>query len=158
MTDTSPRTITDPRLGARLHARYLIEDRLGHGGMATVYRARAELLGRDVAIKVMHPALAHDPELVERFRREATSAARLSHPNVVTVYDCGEDNGCLFIVMDLVDGTTLRALLDRFGHFDVQTARHVARGVASALDHAHAKGIVQRDMKPENILLTPEGD
>jgi len=158
MSDMGPQTITDPRIGSRLHARYLIEDRLGHGGMATVYRARDELLGRDVAIKVMHPALAHDPELVERFRREATSAARLSHPNVVTVYDCGEDGGALFIVMELVDGTTLRALLDRFGHFDVQTARHVARSVGAALDHAHAKGIVHRDMKPENILLTPDGD
>src|SRR5919198_4738237 len=74
-------TSTDARIGTRLSARYLIEDRIGHGGMATVYRARDELLGRDVAIKVMHPALAHDPELVDRFRREATSAARLSHPN-----------------------------------------------------------------------------
>jgi serine/threonine-protein kinase len=82
----------------------------------------------------------------------------LSHPNVVTVYDCGEDNGALFIVMELVDGTTLRSLLERFGHFDVQTTRHVARGVAAALDHAHAKGIVHRDVKPENILLTPDGD
>jgi serine/threonine protein kinase len=161
MTDITTQvgqTLGDPRIGSRLHSRYLVEERLGHGGMATVYRARDELLGRDVAIKVMHPALAYDPELVERFRREATSAARLSHPNIVTVYDCGSDNGALFIVMELVDGTTLRTLLDRFGHFDTQTSRHVARGVASALDHAHAKGIVHRDVKPENILLTPTGD
>ena len=157
MSDITTRT--DPHIGTRLHSRYLIEERLGRGGMATVYRARDELLGRDVAVKVMHPALAHDTELVDRFRREASSAARLSHPNVVTVYDCGEDGaGALFIVMELVEGTTLRSLLDRFRHFDIQTARHVARGIAAALDHAHAKGIVHRDVKPENILLTPAGD
>ena len=161
MTDARLRpgpTLVDARVGARLGARYLVEERLGRGGMATVYRARDELLGRDVAVKVMHPAFADDAELVERFRREATSAARLSHPNIVTVYDCGEDHGALFIVMELVDGTTLRSVLERFGHFDTQTARHVVRGVAAALDHAHTKGIVHRDVKPENILLTPKGD
>jgi serine/threonine-protein kinase len=161
MSDVRPstgQTLHDPRVGSRLSSRYVIEERLGHGGMATVYRAHDELLGRRVAVKVLHPALAHDPELVERFRREATSAARLSHPNIVAVYDCGEDAGELFIVMELVEGTTLRALLERFGRFDAQTTRHAVRGIAAALDHAHAKGIVHRDVKPENILLTPGGD
>lgn len=148
---------TDPRIGTRLASRYLIEARIGTGGMAGVYRARDELLGRGVAVKVLHPSLAHSPELVERFRREATSAARLSHPSIVAVYDSGEADGVLFIVMEHVEGITLRSLLDRFGHFDPPTTRHVARGVADALDHAHTKGIVHRDVKPENILLSPQG-
>ncbi len=125
--------------------------------MATVYQARDEILGRDVAVKIMHTALATDPTFAERFRREAQNAARLSHPNVVTVYDCGQADGDAFIVMELVGGTTLRNLLERFGRLDIDTARHVARGVAEALDHAHTKGIVHRDVKPENVLVTPDG-
>jgi eukaryotic-like serine/threonine-protein kinase len=151
-------TTSDPRVGARLAGRYRLERRIASGGMATVYSARDEVLGRDVAIKLMHPALSHDASFAERFRREAQSAARLNHPNIVTVYDTGETDNDLFIVMELVDGTTLRSLLERFGRFDSPTARHVARGVASALDHAHAKGLVHRDVKPENVLLTPQGD
>src|SRR5688500_892439 len=158
----------DPRVGLRLGGRYLIEDRIDSGGMAVVYRARDEILGRSVAVKIMHPSLAADGTFAERFRAEAQNAARLSHPNICAVYDYGEtppdatpfggtgtERGDLYIVMELVDGTTLRALLERFGHLDVPTSRHVARGVASALDHAHNKGIIHRDVKPENVLLTP---
>jgi serine/threonine-protein kinase len=147
----------DPRIGSYLANRYRIEARVERGGMATVYRARDEILGRDVAIKVMHAGLAGDPTFLERFRREAQNAARLSHPNVVAVYDCGAADGEPYIVMELVDGTTLRSLLERFGRLDTRTARHVARGVAAALDHAHSKGIVHRDVKPENVLVTPDG-
>lgn len=147
----------DPRVGSRLAGRYRIEARVERGGMATVYRARDEILGRDVALKIMHASLATDPSFAERFRREAQSAARLSHPNVVTVYDCGAADGDSYIVMELVDGTTLRSLIERFGRLDPPTVRHVARGIAAALDHAHAKGIVHRDMKPENVLVTPDG-
>ena len=147
----------DSRVGTRLDARYRIEARLERGGMATVYRARDEILGRDVAIKIMHPALATDPTFAERFRREAQNAARLSHPNVVAVYDCGQAEGDAFIVMEFIDGTTLRTLLERFGRLDTDTTRHVARGISEALDHAHAKGIVHRDVKPENVLVTPDG-
>lgn len=155
-------TRTDPRVGARLANRYRIEQRLDAGGMATVYQARDEILNRDVAIKIMHPALAADGSFVERFRNEGQNAARLSHPNIVTVYDYGEgDAGAgqqdLFMVMELCEGTTLRTLLERFGRLDPPTARHVTRGIAAALDHAHSKGIVHRDVKPENILLTPDG-
>ncbi len=155
-------TRQDTRVGARLANRYTIEERLSSGGMATVYRATDEILGRQVAVKIMHPALAADPSFVERFRQEGQNAARLSHPNVVTVYDYGEaqlgyGQPDLFIVMELVEGTTLRSLLERFGRLDPPMARHVARGVAAALDHAHAKGIVHRDIKPENVLLTPDG-
>ncbi len=151
-------TVYDHRIGLRFGSRYRLEERLSSGGMATVYRARDEILGRDVAVKVMHPALIADPAFEQRFRAEAQNAARLNHPNVVAVYDCGESDGDLYIVMELVEGTTLRTLLERFGRLDPPTSRHVARGVAAALDHAHAKGIVHRDIKPENILLTPDGE
>ncbi len=150
-------TKADWRVGTTLAGRYRLDDRIAAGGMATVYRARDTSLGRDVAIKVMHPALAADRSFVERFRAEATNAARLSHPNIVTVYDAVEADGTLFIVMELCEGITLRALLDRFGHLDPPTVRHVARGIGSALDHAHRSGIVHRDVKPENVILTPDG-
>jgi serine/threonine-protein kinase len=155
MTNTG--TVSDHRIGLRFGSRYRLEERLSSGGMATVYRGRDEILGRDIAVKVMHPSLASDPTFEQRFRAEAQNAARLSHPNVVAVYDCGEWEGDLYIVMELVNGTTLRALLERFGRLDPPTARHVARGVGAALDHAHMKGIVHRDIKPENILVTPDG-
>jgi serine/threonine-protein kinase len=152
----------DHRVGVRLANRYTISERVSSGGMATVYRATDEILGRTVAVKVMHPALAADPSFVERFRREGQNVARLSHPNVATVYDYGEASignltPDLFMVMELVEGTTLRSLLERFGRLDAPMARHVARGVAAALDHAHNKGIVHRDVKPENVMLTPDG-
>jgi serine/threonine-protein kinase len=150
-------TRIDPRVGTVLAGRYRLDARVDAGGMATVYRATDAVLGREVAVKIMHPALAADPTFSERFRGEAQNAARLGHPNICAVYDYGEAGQDLFIVMELVDGTTLRSLLDRFGRLDTNTARHVARGIASALDHAHAKGFIHRDVKPENVLLTPDG-
>ncbi len=158
MSDVSLKT--DPRMGALVSGRYRMETRIERGGMATVYRARDEILGRDVAVKVMHPSLANDPTFAERFRWEAQNAARLSHPNIVPVYDCGTFNdtgGEPYIVMELVEGTTLRSLLERFGRLDPPTVRHVAKGIAAALDHSHSKGIVHRDVKPENVLVTPDG-
>lgn len=152
------RTSSDPRIGAVLGGRYRLDAPLASGGMATVYRGTDEILGREVAVKIMHPSLATDPGFVERFRREAQTAARLNHPNVVTVHDCGDVDDTLFIVMELVEGTTLRELLSDFGRLDPQTARHMVAGVAAALDHAHAKGLVHRDVKPENVLVTPDGN
>jgi eukaryotic-like serine/threonine-protein kinase len=154
---TDARTSMDARIGSTLGARYRLEARLASGGMAVVYRAADEVLGRTVAVKVMHHALTDDAGFVERFRREARSAARLNHPNVVTIHDTGEENGTLYIVMELVEGTSLRELLDRFGRLDLDTTRHVVSGVAAALDHAHAGGVVHRDVKPENVLLTSDG-
>src|SRR5687768_14799559 len=113
----------DPRVGTRLAARYHVEARIERGGMATVYRARDEILGRDVAVKVMHASLADDPAFAERFRWEAQNAARLSHPNIAAVYDCGTADGEPYIVMELVDGTTLRSLLERFQRLDPPTTR-----------------------------------
>lgn len=155
MNETS--TATDPRLGTRLAGRYRLEARIDRGGMATVYRGRDEILGRDVAVKVMHAWFADDPAFAQRFKLEAQNAARLNHPNVVAVYDCGEAEREPYIVMELVDGTALRSLLERFTRLDPPTVRHVVRGVAAALDHAHAKGIAHRDVKPENVLVTPDG-
>lgn len=151
------RTSSDPRIGAVLGGRYRLDAPLASGGMATVYRGTDEILGREVAVKIMHPSLATDHGFVERFRREAQTAARLNHPNVVTVHDCGDVDDTLFIVMELVEGTTLRELLSDFGRLDPQTARHMVAGVAAALDHAHTKGLVHRDVKPENVLVTPDG-
>jgi serine/threonine-protein kinase len=150
-------TRTDHRVGSVLAGRYRLDARVDAGGMATVYRATDEVLGREVAVKIMHPALAADSTFSERFRGEAQNAARLGHANICAVYDYGESGDDLFIVMELVDGTTLRSLLERFGRLDVNTARHVTRGIAAALDHAHSKGIIHRDVKPENVLLTPDG-
>lgn len=148
----------DSRIGDVLGGRYRLDAPLASGGMAAVYRGTDEILGRQVAVKIMHPALAGDGGFVERFRMEAQNAARLNHPNVVTVHDCGDVDDTLFIVMELVEGTTLRELLVDFGRLDPDTARHMVAGVAAALDHAHAKGLVHRDVKPENVLVTPDGN
>jgi len=150
-------TSTDPRVGSRLGSRYRLDARIAAGGMAVVYRGTDEVLGRPVAVKLMHPALGTDPGFVERFRREAQNAARLNHANVAMVHDWGTEDGCAYMVMELVEGTSLRDLVERFGRLDVDTVRSVVAGVAAALDHAHERGIVHRDIKPENVLLTGAG-
>lgn len=150
-------TAIDPRIGTQLAGRYQIEDRIAVGGMATVYRGTDELLGRRVAVKIMHPALAADVGFVTRFRAEAKNAARLNHPNLAMVHDTGQTDDAVFIVLELVEGTSLRDLLDRFGHIDADAARRTLAGISEALDHAHERGIVHRDIKPENILLTESG-
>ncbi|MBI4578000.1 MAG: protein kinase [Planctomycetes bacterium] len=130
---------------------------IGSGGMGSVYRARDEALDREVAIKVLPPGLAEDPELVRRLRREARLAARVDHPNVATVYRFGEDEGVLYIAMRLVRGPTLAGVLREGGALDWRVALRVAREVALALDAAHAVGLVHRDVKPDNVLLEPVG-
>ena len=125
--------------------------------MATVWLGRDELLGRRVAVKTLHADLAADENLRGRFRHEAVAAAALSHPNIVATYDTGDDDGTAFIVMELVDGESLRQLLDRKGALDPAPAVSIARQVAAALDHAHRNGIIHRDIKPANVFVPREG-
>jgi len=137
--------------------RYELIELIGEGGAARVYRARDHLLGRDVAVKILRSELAGDPQFSERFRREATAAAGLSHPNIAQVFDIGVEDGAYYYVMELVPGGTLRALLDQRGVLPTEKALELAEEVASALAHAHDSGIIHRDIKPLNILLTRDG-
>lgn len=144
-------------IGRILTGRYRLEERVGHGGMAEVYRATDLLLSRAVAVKVLLPQFASDEEFVERFRREAQAAASLSHPNVVNIFDVGEDAGTHFIVMEYVRGRTLRAVLQERGPLAVGEALDIATQVAGALAAAHSQGLVHRDVKPANILISLSG-
>jgi len=144
-------------VGQILSGRYRLEERVGHGGMAEVYRATDLLLERAVAVKILHPQFASDEEFVQRFRREAQAAASLSHPNVVNIFDVGEDAGTYYIVMEYVRGRTLRALLQERGPLPVHEALDVAAQVAGALAAAHSQGLVHRDVKPANILISTSG-
>ncbi len=132
--------------------RYVLESKLGSGGMGTVWKAHDTLLDRTVAVKLLHEGLAEDENFAERFRREARNAASLGHPNVVTVYDTGEDV-VPFIVMEYVDGESLHRLLSRHGPLPVEDAARIARSILAALDHAHGRALVHRDMKPANVLF-----
>jgi serine/threonine-protein kinase len=138
--------------------RYQVITKVAAGGMGEVYRAHDAVLGREVALKVLHPQLAGDRGFVDRFRREARAAAVLNHPNIVGVYDWGTtDNGTYFMVMEYVPGHNLRALLAEYGRLEPQQVGEVTLQVLSALEHAHGHGIVHRDVKPENILIARDG-
>jgi serine/threonine-protein kinase len=130
---------------------------LGEGGFAAVFRVRDNTLGRDVAVKVLDPALAPSPTLAERFVREAQTIARLEHPHIVPIYEVGKQGGLLYIVMRCVDGPSLRQLLARQQRLAVRDAASIARQVADALAYAHTEGVVHRDVKPDNILLDRHG-
>ena len=144
-------------IGRVVDGRYAVEARVARGGMATVYRARDRRLDREVALKVMHAHLADDPEFTDRFIREARSAARLSDPGVVAVFDQGEDDGLLFLAMEYLKGRTLREVLAERGVLTPAEALDVVEPVLAALAAAHAAGIVHRDVKPENVILTDDG-
>ncbi|HEY5024640.1 MAG TPA: Stk1 family PASTA domain-containing Ser/Thr kinase [Acidimicrobiales bacterium] len=140
-----------------LSGRYELSHLVARGGMAEVYRARDQLLDRPVALKVLFPELSVDRSFVERFRREAQAAANLSHPNIVPVFDWGEDNGTYFIVMEFVDGRALSSILRTAGPLHPDRAAEIAADVAGALAYAHRHGVVHRDVKPGNVLITEEG-
>jgi len=150
-------TLSDPLVDRLLDGRYVIRRRIARGGMASVYLATDERLDRRVAVKVMHPGFADDPEFVARFNREARAAAGLNHPDVVSVYDQGSDDGHPFLVMEYVPGETLRSVLRDRGRLSAAQAVAVMDHVLAALGAAHAAGLVHRDVKPENVLVTPDG-
>ncbi|MGA8370234.1 MAG: Stk1 family PASTA domain-containing Ser/Thr kinase, partial [Acidimicrobiales bacterium] len=137
--------------------RYELNHLIARGGMAEVYRAHDRLLDRPVALKVLFPELSIDRSFVERFRREAQAAANLSHPNIVPVFDWGEDSGTYFIVMEFVDGRPLSSILKTAGPLAPDRTAEIAAPVAAALGYAHKHGVVHRDVKPGNVLITDDG-
>src|SRR3954463_12314876 len=143
--------------GRVINGRYRLDRLVASGGMAQVWDATDEVLARRVAVKVLHPHLAADESFVARFRREAVAAARLSHPSIVSIYDTCSDDGCEAIVMELVDGSTLRELLDERKWLEPGQAVTIIAEVADALETAHRGGVVHRDVKPANILLSSDG-
>jgi serine/threonine-protein kinase len=147
-----------PQPGDLVADRYELEELVGTGGMSSVFRAHDRQLERRVAIKILHEHYADDPEYLERFRREARAVARLSHPNIVTVIDRGSDDGRQFIVFEHVEGENLKELVVRSGRLSVRRALELALGVADGLAFAHDHGLVHRDVKPQNVLLSREGE
>ncbi|WP_053057505.1 protein kinase domain-containing protein [Rubrobacter aplysinae] len=151
MADRANQTFIDGRYG------YI--DSLGTGGMARVLLARDTVLDREVAIKLLHDYYAGDPEFVERFRNEAQSAAALAHPNIVSIYDLGRsEEGAYYIAMEHVAGGTLKERLEREGRLPVEEAASLGTQIADALEAAHRNGVIHRDIKPQNVLLTEEGE
>ncbi|HZC73602.1 MAG TPA: Stk1 family PASTA domain-containing Ser/Thr kinase [Jatrophihabitans sp.] len=151
--------MTTPRL---VGGRYELGELIGYGGMAEVHRGRDSRLNRDVAIKVLRADLARDPSFLNRFRREAHSAAGLNHPSIVSVYDTGEDlmhdgSAQPFIVMEFVEGRTLRDILKSEGKLPARRAMEIVADVCAALDFSHRNGIIHRDIKPANVMITPTG-
>lgn len=143
-------------VGDSLEGRYVIDRAIARGGMATVYRCVDTRLGREVAAKVMHEQYVHDPVFSERFRREARAMAQLSHPNLVNVYDFSAEGDAIFLIMELITGGTLRELLDERGPMPPHAAASVMRDMLTGLSVAHSKGLIHRDIKPDNVLINAD--
>src|SRR3954467_9498719 len=144
-------------IGTLISERYRLDEKIGSGGMSSVYRAFDPTVERRVAIKLMHRALSPDPDQLERFRREARAVAQLNHPHVVTVIDAGEDEGAPYIVFEYVEGETLKDRIRRLGMLPVPEAVAYSIEIGRALSAAHAARLVHRDVKPQNVLIDPEG-
>ena len=149
--------VTDSLIGTLFDGRYRIERKLGAGGMADVYLAEDQELGRRVAIKILNSRHGNDDQFIERFRREAKNAAALNHPNIVSIYDRGEAEDTYYIAMEFLDGRTLKELIIGRGAAPINVAIEYARQILSALRFAHRHGIVHRDIKPHNVLVDGEG-
>ena len=147
----------DPSWIGRQLGPYAIHARLGVGGMGEVYQAHDTKLGRDVAIKVLPEAFAHDPDRLSRFQREAKMLAALNHPTIATIHGLEQSHGTSYLVMELVSGETLQQRLARKGRLPIEDALGICRQIAEALEAAHEKGIIHRDLKPANVKVTPEG-
>jgi eukaryotic-like serine/threonine-protein kinase len=143
--------------GEVIAGRYELLELIGKGGMSSVYKAHDRLLDRQIAVKILHPHFTEDEEYVERFRREARAVAQLSHPNIVTVIDRGEDEGRQFIVFEYVEGENLKQRLERTGPMPVRDALLLTLQMARALAFAHGRGLIHRDVKPQNVLLNADG-
>src|SRR5438067_12260698 len=150
-------TTTDTLIDRVFDHRYVIQRKLGSGGMAIVYLAEDQELGRRVALELLDDRHASDEQFVERFRREAQSAAGLNHPNIVSIFDRGHAEGTYYIAMEFLDGRTLKELLVRNGPPPIPVAVDYARQILSALGFAHRKGIVHRDIKPHNVVVGTDG-
>jgi serine/threonine-protein kinase len=144
-------------IGTLISERYRLDEKIGSGGMSSVYRAFDPTLERWVAIKLMHRDISHDPDQLERFRREARAVAQLNHPHVVIVIDAGEDDGAPYIVFEYVEGETLKDRIRRLGRLPVSEAVAYAIEIGRALECAHASLLVHRDVKPQNVLIDPDG-
>jgi eukaryotic-like serine/threonine-protein kinase len=151
------RPTSSQMIGTVLSGRYKLEAKLGSGGMSTVYLAKDGTLDRDVAVKVMHREMSEQADQLERFRQEARAVAKLSHPNVVAVIDAGEDGGHPYIVFEYVEGETLKQRIARVGALEPQEALAYAIEIARGLTVAHARNMVHRDIKPQNVLIDAEG-
>lgn len=140
-------------IGKRINGRYKIVEMIGGGGMANVYLAEDMILEREVAVKILRLDFANDEELIRRFNREAQAATSLDHPNIVNIYDVGEEKDIYYIVMEYVKGMTLKQYIQRYHHIPVEKTLHIMEQVTSAIEHAHQHGIIHRDIKPQNILI-----
>src|SRR5699024_9368145 len=135
-----------------------IKRTIGGGGMANVYLAYDTILDREVAIKVLRLEFANDPEFIERFDREAQAATSLSHPNIVNIYDVGEENHILYMVMEYVEGRTLIESIIKHGPVAVEEAIEIMKELTDAIQHVHVNRLIHRDIKPQNILMDASGD
>ncbi|MEO0139248.1 MAG: serine/threonine-protein kinase [candidate division WOR-3 bacterium] len=144
-------------VGKTIGGKYKITDKIGTGGMATVYKGEHVYLKKPVAIKVLLPSFSENKELVERFFQEAETASKLDHPNIVKIFDFGDEEGFLYLVMQYIDGETLEKILQSVKKLPLRDAINITLQVLSALDYAHEKGLVHRDIKPANIMINKDG-